>query len=464
MRPLLDRLLAWIAQLTLRGFFRSIEVAGRERVPHDRPLLVVANHYNAMVDAVLVVHVLNRVPRFLAKSTLWRSPLARPLLSIAGLVPVKRRQDASPDVDNTSAFEATHRALARKAVVAMFPEGMVSRAPMLEPLKTGAARIALGARAAGAQGLQIVPVGLVYEDRVALRSRALARVGEPIDLDAEIGRFAADGEPQDETNQSAVRRLTAKIQERLEEVVPNYRDEREAAVLGRAAEIALRPLRAVTPPPVPLARRELLAQQLARRTEHERTRLLDALSRYHLDLSLLGIRDEHLVAGYRPTSLLRLLVATAVRLAVLAPFALVGAAINFLPYWGVHWAGRVVRDPVMKATARLLAGVALFPLAWLAAVWLAPWRGWLPALAVFAASPALGLIAVRALERVVTVRQAWRGWMALAERSGTLQHVRADRRRLCALVGALSRHDPDGGADGQPATPAAQPTRRGRDA
>lgn len=440
MRPLLDRMLAWVALLSLRGFFRSVEVTGREQVPRDRPILVVANHYNAMVDAVLVVHVLGRVPRFLAKSTLWRSPLARPLLALAGLVPVRRRQDElSTSVDNAAMFQAIHRALRHRAVVAMFPEGMVSRTPSLEPLRTGAARIALGARTSGAAGLTIVPMGFLYEDRVALRSRALARVGRPIDLDAEIGAIVGREGPIGDDDADAVRRLTDAIQQRLEEVVPSYRDEREAAVLGRAAEIAQRRGRVIPPPPVSLADREALAQQLARAPESDRTRLLDALARYHLDLSLLGIRDEHLIAGYRPAQLLALVARSLVRFVVLAPFALVGSVVNVLPYIGVRWAGRLVRNPVLKATARLLAGLFLFPLAWLVAVWIVPFDGWVPAVGVLLAAPALGLVAVRALERAVAVRRAWRGWIALAERSGSLAQVRDDRSRLCALVAEVSR-------------------------
>lgn len=457
MRPLLDRLLAWVALLALRGFFRSVEVTRRDRVPRDRPLLVVANHYNAMVDAVLVVHVLGRLPRFLAKSTLWRSPLTRPLLALAGLVPVRRRQDgASTLVDNAAMFQAIHRALRKRAVVAMFPEGMVSRTPSLEPLRTGAARIALGARMSGAEGLMILPVGLVYEDRVALRSRALARVGRPIDLDAEIAAIVGSDGHVDDGDNEAVRRLTDAIQQRLEEVVPAYRDEREAAVLGRAAEIALRRGRVVPPPPVRLEDRERLAQRLARAPAHDRTRLLDALARYHLDLGLLGIRDEHLIAGYRPAQLLGLVANSLARFVVLAPFALVGAVVNALPYWGVRWAGRLVRNPVLKATARLLAGVVLFPLAWLAAMWILPWDGWAPAVGVLVAAPALGLVAVRALERAVAVRRAWRGWIALAERSGSLDQVRADRSHLCALVTEISRSR-GGPAPAGPAAAAARP-------
>ena len=434
MRALVDRFLAALARLVLRGFFRDIEIVGRDRLPRDRPVLVVANHFNALVDAVLVVHAVGKMPRFIAKAALWRRVWARPFLWLAGLVPVQRAQDEGDLSRNRSAFATCHELLARGKTVALFPEGAVSSVPTLAPVRTGAARIALGASNEGAEGLAIVPVGLMYEDKVALRSRALVRIGDPIELDAELGQFVASDESADESNQRAVRRLTREIARRMRAVAPDYADTREAAVLGRAAEIALREHGRVPPPDVPLTSREGLAQRLAFAPESARRRLLDTLARYQLDLSLLGLRDAYLVSGYRAGRLARLLVSTALRLAIVAPFALVGAAINAIRYWGVHWAGRVVRNPMLKATSRMLAGLVLFPAMWLIVAWLAPWDAWWQRLGVVTAAPVLGLLAVWALERAVAAHRSWRGWITLTERTDALRQVRADRDEVVALV------------------------------
>ena len=438
MRAFVDRTLAALAGLALRGFFRGIEVVGREHIPTDAPVLVVANHFNGLVDAALVVHGLGRVPRFVAKAALWDRAWRRPFLWLAGLVPVHRRQDTDDLSGNRSAFSTCQEFLVRNKAVALFPEGAVSRTPALAPVRTGAARIALGARTEGARGLRILPIGLTYEDRVALRSRALVQVGEPIDLDAEIDRFVEPGTSSDEDNHDAVRALTDEIAGRRAAVTPEAEDTREAAVLGRAADIALRPHGRVPPRTVPLADREQVTRELAHASREDRERLLDRLARYELDLSLLGLRDAYLVGRYRAGRLFRLVLLTALALAVVAPFAIAGAVINALPYWGVHWAGRVIRDPLLKGTARLLSGVALFPPMWVIVAWLAPWDGWLPRLAIIVASPVLGLVAVRALEAVVAVARSWRGWITLIERGDDLGQVRADREQVVALVGELS--------------------------
>ena len=66
-----ERLLQAFARLVLKIFFRRVEVVGEERIPLDRPMVLVANHVNGLVDAALLVGTLPVWPRMLAKSTLW---------------------------------------------------------------------------------------------------------------------------------------------------------------------------------------------------------------------------------------------------------------------------------------------------------------------------------------------------------------------------------------------------------
>ena len=67
-----------------------------------------------------------------------------------------------------------------------FPEGISHDEPELQPLKTGAARIALGAMERhGPLPVRIVPVGLTFEEKGVFRSRALLVVGEAIDPSGE---------------------------------------------------------------------------------------------------------------------------------------------------------------------------------------------------------------------------------------------------------------------------------------
>jgi hypothetical protein len=126
--------------------------------------------------------------------------------------------------------------------VAIFPEGRASDEVRLLPVKTGAARIALGARAAGAEGLRIVPVGLIYEDKSTARARVYVRVGIPIDLDAELRSLVSTGGDAGEDHRLLVGALTATIRERLAAVALDFESAAQMSSLGLAATIALRPL------------------------------------------------------------------------------------------------------------------------------------------------------------------------------------------------------------------------------
>ena len=89
-------------------------------------------------------------------------------------------------------FAACHEALAEGAHIALYPEGGVHREPRMIPLKTGTARIALGAAADdGVRGIEIVPIGLVYDDKARFRSQVAIHIGQGIDVDEWVERYRA---------------------------------------------------------------------------------------------------------------------------------------------------------------------------------------------------------------------------------------------------------------------------------
>jgi 1-acyl-sn-glycerol-3-phosphate acyltransferase len=440
MRRLVDLLLAQVARLAVGLATRRVEVIDADRIPAGRPVLVVANHFNGFVDPLVVVAVLGRLPRFMAKSTLWRILPLRPLLALAGIIPVHRRSDGGGGDANRRSFEAAETALRRGSTVAIFPEGITHDEPRLAPLRTGAARIALGARAAGAEGLVILPIGMLFEDKVAVRTRVLARVGEPVDLDQVAPGLLGSG-PNDEENREAVVALAGLLTERLRAVTPDYDDRWQHAELSLAADVALRPDPEARPAPVPLVDRERLAQRLARSADVSAVR--EATRRYATRLHLTDIDDPDLLAQGGVVGWARRLVFAGMGIALvyvlLAP-ALVASAI---PAVLVAVLGAQARSPVSKGTVRVLAGVVLFVATWIA-------------VAVVAAETALGrigwvlyqafglLIALPILEYGYAWIRSTRSWWHIREHRARVPDLLEERTDLAATVEVASRRSVTG--------------------
>ena len=120
------RLVAWVGRFAATLLFRRVEVAGLERYPRDRPVLLVANHFNGFVDPVLIATALG--PHCRASSP--RPALRK--IPIAGLAapqrrggvraPARRRPGGDGRATRTPSSSATGRSPTRD-VVAIFPEG-----------------------------------------------------------------------------------------------------------------------------------------------------------------------------------------------------------------------------------------------------------------------------------------------------------------------------------------------------
>src|SRR6478672_7458924 len=189
-----------VISIAIRLFFRRIEVVNVEHVPSEGPLLFVLNHPNGLVDPALVFVSLPRRVSFLAKSTLFENSIGAFVLRTLEILPVYRRIDSGAKLEsNFSTFENCYELLRRGRCIAIFPEGISHDEPQLQKIKTGAARIALGAVSGEnpVPDLKIVPVGLYYTSKTSFRSEALIRYGTVLDVDPV--ELDENGEPPRDT-------------------------------------------------------------------------------------------------------------------------------------------------------------------------------------------------------------------------------------------------------------------------
>ena len=458
LRSGIDRVIATLARVLLLGFYRRVEIDGRSRIPRGRPVMVVANHFNGFVDPVLVVAALGRLPRFLAKATLWKVVPARPFLALAGVVPVYRAEDGATG-GNARTFARCAAVFRRGGTVALFPEGTTHDDLRLAKVRTGAARIALGSRAVGTEGLLVLPVGIVFDDKVALRSGVLIRVGEPVELDALVSELRPDAPDADDTDHALVRAVSTRIADALGEVSGDYDDWKEAARLRFAAEVAIRRDGSQD---VTLAEREDLAQRLAHADDTEREELLDALGRYALDLDHVRLTDRQVLARAGLGRAVGRLAVNLVMLAVLAPFLVTGVVVNLAPWWAVWVSGAAIRVPVTKGTVRFLVALVAFPASW----WIWAYvvlgrRGWAVPLAMLAFL-VLGLATVWLVERWWSLIRDWGAWATLRNRRALVDQLLPDRVAVVAAVAQVTAGGVAGsGEDGYGSQSARRSDRRG---
>ncbi len=436
-RGLLDRGARGLARLLVAVFFRSTEVQGLERVPRTGAVLFVANHGNALIDPMVLVALLPRLPRFLAKHTLWSNPAVWPLLQLAGAVPVYRASEGDTS-RNQETFTRCFEELAGGGAVALFPEGISHDRPALQPLRTGAARIALGAAASAPGKVVIAPVGLTFENKRLFRSRLLLCVGEPIPVEASAS---------DDTE--AARALTDAIDEGLRAVTLNTDSWHTAQLLERAAEIYGGDPAREMPGVAALAERFSLRHafgagyEAARAAQPVRVESLEAMARrYELLLEAFRLRDDHVTANYPWAHVVSYVSGRIPALLARLPIAVVGYALNALPYHVVARIASFFEDEGdQPATYKVLAGFFLFPITWtLEALAAGGLWGTPGALAVAVLAPVTGWISLRFFEHYESFWNealAYLTLRAVPHRAAELRVLRRMmREELSALVEA----------------------------
>ncbi len=423
---LIMRLLGMGADL----FYRRRHLKGA--VPADGPVVLVANHPNSLVDPVLVARVAGRPLRFLGKAPLFEMPAIGALVRAVGTLPVYRAVDGADTDRNRTTFAAVTRALAAGDAICVFPEGISHNQPALQPLKTGAARMALGAEAVHDFDLdvRIVPVGLVYRDKATFRSAAATQVGEPIRVRGFASAYRDD-------ERAAVRSLTRAIDDGLREVTVNLERWEDLPLLEIAEQIWH---------PGDGSREERLAtladgtRTLRRSLPTRMQRLARWIASFEQRLELVGLELDDLDRRFSFGRLARFVGRNLVALLVGLPVALAGGLAYAAPYWGVQLAARLARpERDVTATVKLLASLLIYPVWHSAGVTLLTWKlGWPVALPVGVGLPFAGLYAAHFVERREAAWRELRLLLRFGSQRGARQCLARERDAIAEEIDALA--------------------------
>jgi 1-acyl-sn-glycerol-3-phosphate acyltransferase len=367
----------------LKIFFRRIELLGIERVPRDQGVIFAVNHPNGLVDPLFLLSFAPKPVSFLGKAPLFRYPVIGWIARSLDSIPVYRKQDNNNTGSNTETFTRSREVLQRGGSIAIFPEGTTHDDPQLRALKTGAARIALGAHV---PSMQIVPTGIYYTAKHVFRSSALVLFGDPI----AVQPLAVEGEPPPDQ----VERLTAAIDAGLDSVTLQAESHAALELIARAEDIFTADDEQPLAQEFDLRRRFIDGYHYLSTHDPERlARLQRAIAQFESELRRAKLDVHELRPRIDARRLFRVL--------VLLPLAIAGAILHWPTYRIVGaLAKRFSKgEGNMLATIKFLGALALYPLTYIALAILAGWRfGVLAGVVTLLALPLLGYIALRVAE------------------------------------------------------------------
>ncbi|MCF7674200.1 MAG: 1-acyl-sn-glycerol-3-phosphate acyltransferase [Akkermansiaceae bacterium] len=411
--------------------------AFRLRLMRMGSVLLVANHANSLIDPVLVGLVARRRVSFLAKAPLFEVPVFGRLIRWLGMIPVFRPKD-DPAQTKRSLVSLSQAAgeLAAGAAVGIFPEGKTHDQRALAEVLSGTARLIQQAVDAGGTGLQVVPVGINYDDKRLFRSAVWIEVGEPLEV-AEL--MAAAGSAP-----AARRELTREIAGRLREVMIHL-DRHEMEPFLEDLEVLDPQLAAPGREKVfSLQQRKIVADALNHycRTSPETVASMGrALVAHRAHLQKHGLRVGSPVLNQPGWRRLLGLVWSTARLAFgLLPVAC--GVLQNLPPWIVE---RLIVRCLPQAGATTIAlsrlGVA-FPVfgLWYAFTWwllvgyFLPWVAWFWVLA----TPFAGLFALRYLRAGRVILGGWLEEIRMLAKRPVLTDLRATQEKLRRRIRSLS--------------------------
>ena len=358
-----------LVQVALRVFFRRIEVRHPERMHLPGPLLLAGNHPNTLMDPLLAAVNRRQPIAFLAKSTFFQNPVVRAIMQSGNSIPIYRAQDtgtggvATPEqraAQNEASFGRCYDYLGQGGTIMIFPEGTSVSERRLRPLKTGAARIALGAEARHdfKLGLKVVPVATNYFDPSRFRSDVLLNVAPPIRVADYAAAYARDPD-------QAADQLTEAIRVALERRLVISRDAAEDAFVQQIERTFGDHLNPDDDPNTLYDNFQLsrtLLQALPWAEQQFPERLAEARGRFESYLTELrrhGLNDEALDSQRRGS------IAGLLNLVLGAPVWLYGVLNNYLPYiLPSAVARRATKEAEFVAPIMLVVGMLTFPLAY----------------------------------------------------------------------------------------------------
>jgi 1-acyl-sn-glycerol-3-phosphate acyltransferase len=189
------RFVAWV----LSRFVYRFDVRGAEHIPAEGPAVLVCNHVS-FIDAVLLMAASPRPIRFIMDHRIFRVPVLGWLFRLAKAIPIAPQKEDPAAYED--AFAQAVQVLREGDLLAIFPEGAITRDGTLQPFKGGVMKILEAARSEGIDP-PVIPMALTnlwgsYFSRVEVREGQNVAMVRPFrrGFFSRVGLNVGDAMPQ----------------------------------------------------------------------------------------------------------------------------------------------------------------------------------------------------------------------------------------------------------------------------
>jgi len=362
-----------LCKLTMKVFYRRYEVNGAENLPENTGVILCVNHVNALIDAAVLQASTDKDIRALARDGLFKNPFLKPILNMIGTVPIYRRETLQSDTSkNTDTFSRCYELLAENQTLVIFPEGQSHSKSFVQEIKTGAARMALGAIQINGVAPVVLPVGMTFSRKRGRRTEVLVHYGNPIDLNV----------PDHMNEYDAVHLITDRVKTGIENVTLNTESWQDLDLVKRLEKFfSLRISKAenktsdqgqISKHRKTLSERfqalkQLIeVQGLLKQHEPEKIRsLMTKLRVFERLCRACGISNYHLTIKYQPLLLTLYTLRTLGIVLIGFPIALWGIINSIVPYLLTHFFTKIISKKVdQHDTAWVMLGILFFAIFW----------------------------------------------------------------------------------------------------
>ena len=183
---LLHFLIRELVKQGIKRFHRIITYEGQNNLPQGKcPVIFVSNHQNGLMDPMMISGLLKHQLHWLTRADVFWNPFVRKFLFKCHGIPIYRKRDLLPDLRarNDVIWDCCIQRLDIGSILSLFPEGNHNPQKTIRDIKSGLSDL-LGrvvSKHENMKRLQVIPLGLDYEDYPDFRRRFCLRIGKPIE-------------------------------------------------------------------------------------------------------------------------------------------------------------------------------------------------------------------------------------------------------------------------------------------